>query len=90
MQAPVPVLVPVLVLVLGNVHTSTCGLTVLRTTPGKLSSPAMSISLSKWPMLATIAWNFIRCICSTVTTDLLPVAVITMSAVESTSSRVAT
>ena len=45
------------------------------------SRPAMSISLSKWPMLPTIAWCFIRCICSTVTTSLLPVAVMMMSAV---------
>ena len=40
----------------------------------------MSISLSKWPMLPMIAWYFIRCICSTVTTSLLPVAVMMMSA----------
>ena len=50
----------------------------------------MSISLSKWPMLPRIAWCFIRDIWSTVTTSLLPVAVITMSAVSSTSSSVAT
>ena len=50
----------------------------------------MSISLSKWPMLPTIAWNFIRCICSTVMTSLLPVAVMMMSATGSTSSSVDT
>ena len=50
----------------------------------------MSISLSKWPMLPRIAWCFIRDIWSTVTTSLLPVAVITMSATSRTSSRVAT
>ena len=41
----------------------------------------MSISLSKWPMLPTIAWCFIRLIWSTVTTSLLPVAVMMMSAI---------
>ena len=50
----------------------------------------MSISLSKWPMLPRIAWCFIRFICSTVTTSLLPVEVMMMSAVSSTSSRVET
>src|SRR4051812_37879120 len=74
----------------GKVHTSTCGLTFLRTTPSYDSRPAMSISLSKWPMLPTIAWCFIRVIWSTVTTSLLPVAVMMMSAVGSTSSRVET
>ncbi len=50
----------------------------------------MSISLSKWPMLPTIAWCFIRAIWSTVTTSLLPVAVMMMSAMSSTSSSVET
>ena len=44
----------------------------------------MSISLSKCPMLAMIAWNFIFCIWATVTTSLLPVAVMMMSALEMT------
>ena len=33
----------------------------------------MSISLSKWPMLPTIAWCFIRSICAAEMTSLLPV-----------------
>ena len=50
----------------------------------------MSISLSKWPMLPTIAWCFMRDICSALMTSLLPVAVMKMSAVSTTSSSVAT
>ena len=50
----------------------------------------MSISLSKWPMLPTIAWCFIRAIWSAVITSLLPVAVTKMSAVSTTSSSVRT
>ncbi len=41
----------------------------------------MSISLSKWPMLPTIAWCFIWLMCSAVMTSRLPVAVTKMSAV---------
>ncbi len=44
----------------GKVHSSTCGLMLVRTTASSDSIPAMSISLSKWPMLPTIAWCFIR------------------------------
>jgi hypothetical protein len=50
----------------------------------------MSISLSKWPMLPTIAWCFIAFMCSTVTTSLLPVAMMMMSAIERASSSVVT
>ena len=50
----------------------------------------MSISLSKWPMLATIAWCFIRAMCSAVMMPLLPVVVMKMSARSRTSSRRAT
>ena len=50
----------------------------------------MSISLSKWPMLPRIALCFIRFICSTETTSLLPVAVMMMSATPRTLSRVST
>ena len=74
----------------GKVHTSTCGLTFLRDDAVGDSRPAMSISLSKWPMLPRIALCFIFAICSTVTTSLLPVAVMMMSATSRTSSRVAT
>src|SRR5205823_12787584 len=49
-----------------------------------------SISLSKWPMLPTMAWCFIRDICSAVITFRHPVAVTKMSAVSTTSSTVAT
>ena len=48
----------------------------------------MSISLSKWPMLQTIALCFIRAMWSTVMMSLLPVAVTKMSVVETTSSSV--
>ena len=50
----------------------------------------MSISLSKWPMLQTIALCFIRAMSSTVITSTLPVAVTKMSVVETTSSSTAT
>ncbi len=50
----------------------------------------MSISLSKWPMLPMIALSFIRAMCSTVRMFLLPVAVMKMSAVATTSSSVVT
>ena len=73
-----------------NVHSSTCGLIVTRSTLESRSRPAMSISLSKWPMLPTIAWCFIRAIWSAVITSLLPVAVMKMSAVGRTSSSVRT
>ena len=48
----------------------------------------MSISLSKWPMLPTIAWCFIRAMSAAVMMSLLPVAVMKMSAVSTTSSSV--
>ena len=47
----------------------------------------MSISLSKWPMLPTIAWCFIRAMSAAMMMSLLPVAVMKMSAVSTTSSR---
>ena len=50
----------------------------------------MSISLSKCPTLATIAWCFIDSMAGTVTMSLLPVVVTMMSAREITSSRRAT
>ena len=62
----------------------------LAQTPGVAARPAMSISLSKCPMLPTIAWCLSLPICSAVTTLKQPVAVITMSAWPMTSSRVAT
>ena len=47
----------------------------------------MSISLSKWPMLPTIAWCFMRPMSAAVMMLKLPVAVMKMSAVSTTSSR---
>ena len=46
----------------------------------------MSISLSKWPMLPTIAWCFIAAMWSAMMMSLLPVAVMKMSALPTTSS----
>ena len=57
-----------------NTHSSTCGLTLILLMPGSAARPAMSISLSKWPMLPTIAWCFIRRMWSAVMMSLLPVA----------------
>ena len=73
-----------------KVHSWTCALISVRVTPGVRARPAMSISLSKWPMLPRIALSFICAICSAVTTSLLPVAVMTMSAEPMTSSSTAT
>ena len=50
----------------------------------------MSISLSKWPMLHTMALCFICAMWSTVMMPALPVAVTKMSMVPMTSSRVLT
>src|SRR2546421_1225842 len=58
--------------------------------PGSLARPAMSISLSKWPMLPTMAWCFMRDMCSAVITFLLPVAVTKMSACSTMASSVVT
>ena len=58
--------------------------------PLNLVRPAMSISVSKWPMLPTIALCFIFAIGSTVMTFMLPVVVTKMSAVSTTSSSVVT
>src|SRR6059036_915602 len=44
----------------GKRHSSYCGLMLIFWMPGVFLSPAMSISLSKWPMLPTIALSFIR------------------------------
>uniref|UniRef100_A0A7C9AKT5 Uncharacterized protein n=1 Tax=Opuntia streptacantha TaxID=393608 RepID=A0A7C9AKT5_OPUST len=50
----------------------------------------MSISLSKWPMLQTMALFFIFLMWSTMIMSLLPVVVTKMSASETTSSKVRT
>ena len=50
----------------------------------------MSISLSKWPMFPTIAWCFILAMSEAMMMSLLPVVVMKMSAVSTTSSSVVT
>ncbi len=50
----------------------------------------MSISLSKWPMLHTMALCFIRVMCSWVMTWKLPVAVTKMSALSQAASSMVT
>ncbi len=77
-------------LVAGNFHSSTCGLMLTRSMPLVFARPAMSISLSKWPMLPTMALCFIFAMCSAVMMFLLPVVVTKRSAVSSTSSSVVT
>ena len=69
-----------------KIHSWTCGLTSTLRMPGVLASPAMSISLSKWPMLPTIAWCFIAAMWSAMMMSLLPVEVTKMSALPTTSS----
>ncbi|MCY1365234.1 hypothetical protein D9M69_520730 [compost metagenome] len=49
----------------GNFTWSTCGLI---SSHSYFSIEAMSISLSKWPMLQTMAWSFIFAMCSWVMT----------------------
>ena len=71
----------------GNSTSSTCGFTLCHL---KLRREAIWISESKWPMLQTMALFFIRRMCSTVSTSLLPVAVTKMSAVSTASSTVLT
>ena len=61
----------------GKMTWSTCGLISSHL---YLASAATSISLSKWPMLQTMAWSFIFFMCSCVITWQLPVAVTKMSA----------
>jgi hypothetical protein len=59
---------------------SYCGLMLVFLMPGIFFRPAMSISLSKWPMLPTIALSFILAMCSAVMMLWLPVVVMKMSA----------
>ena len=74
----------------GNTNSCTCGLTSTLRTSLMRARPAMSISLSKWPMLPTMAWCFIRAMWSAVMMPLLPVVVMKMSASPRTSSSRAT
>src|SRR5205085_12417783 len=71
----------------GKVMWSTCGLI---SSHSYFSIDATSISLSKWPMLQTIAWSFIFVIVSCVMTSLLPVVVTKMSALSAAYSIVTT
>jgi len=64
----------------GEIHSSYCGLISLRLMPGIFLRPAMSISLSKWPMLPTMARCFILLICAALMMPVLPVVVTKMSA----------
>src|SRR2546423_1529662 len=59
----------------GNTNSWTCGLTSILRTSLSLARPAMSISLSKWPMLPTMALCFIRPMGSALMMSLLPVTV---------------
>src|SRR5258705_252793 len=61
----------------GNSISSTCGLMLVHF---RLRRPAIWISLSKWPMLQTMARSFIARMWSMVMMSLLPVAVTKMSA----------
>ena len=74
----------------GNCHSSYCGLMLTCLMPGTFFSPAMSISLSKWPMLPTMALSFIFAICPAEMMLKFPVAVMKRSAFVSTSSIVTT
>ena len=72
----------------GKRYSSTCGLMLTRS--ARFSRSETWISLSKWPMLPTMAWCFIRSMWSAVMMSLLPVVVMKMSAVSTTSSTVRT
>ena len=50
----------------GKVYMSTCGLMLIFLTSWRVFSRSTWISLSKWPMLQTMAWSFIFCMCSSV------------------------
>ncbi len=71
----------------GNSTSSTCGLISIHF---MLLSAPIWISLSKWPMLQTIAMFFIARMWSSVITSMLPVAVQKMSARVTASSIVTT
>jgi hypothetical protein len=61
----------------GKITWSTCGLI---SSHWYFSMEATSISLSKWPMLQTMAWSFMAAMWSWVMTWKLPVVVTKMSA----------
>merc|ERR1719331_2191344 len=72
----------------GKVYLSHCGLMFIRVVA--FSSCSIWISLSKWPMLPTMALFFIFFMCSRVMMSLLPVVVMKTSASEIRSSIVTT
>merc|ERR1719326_28910 len=72
----------------GKMNLSHCGLMFMRVVA--FSSCSIWISLSKWPMLPTMALFFIFDMCSSVMMSLLPVVVMTTSTSPTMSSRVAT
>merc|ERR1712087_259650 len=72
----------------GKVYLSHCGLMFIRVVA--FSSYSIWISLSKWPMLPTMALFFIFFMCSRVMMSLLPVVVMKTSASEIRSSIVTT
>merc|ERR1719310_1002544 len=72
----------------GKVYLSHCGLMFMRVVA--FSSFSIWISLSKWPMLPTMALFFIFDMCSSVMMSLLPVVVMITSTSDTTSSRVTT
>mmetsp|Transcript_1839 Transcript_1839/g.5400 ORF Transcript_1839/g.5400 Transcript_1839/m.5400 type:complete len:419 (-) Transcript_1839:34-1290(-) len=72
----------------GKVYLSHCGLMFIRVVA--FSSCSIWISLSKWPMLPTMALFFIFFMCSRVMMSLLPVVVMKTSASETRSSIVTT
>ena len=71
----------------GKITWSTCGLI---SSHRWRSSEAMSISLSKWPMLQTMAWSFMAAMWSWPMTWRLPVQVTKMSPLSAAYSMVTT
>jgi len=63
----------------GNTHLSNYGLILTLTIPGHDLTPAISISLSKWPIFPTIALFFIYDICVAKIIFLFPVHVTNIS-----------
>merc|ERR1719460_1938951 len=72
----------------GKMYLSHCGLMFMRVVA--FSSASIWISLSKWPMLPTMAFSFMPFMCSSVMMSLLPVVVMNTSATGTISSIVTT
>jgi len=84
----VSVYVCVCVCASGKMYLSHCGLMFMRVVA--FSRASIWISLSKWPMLPTIAFSFMPIMCSSVMMSLLPVVVMKTSAIGTISSMVTT